>query len=209
MIFKAFLAFIETLIDLFQDEIGNGKEEEPQTIKPSVQKFYFPMEYLRITQKENTGTHLKTLAMDFGGKDTGKDICYAPCDMEVKRIRENANGEIYFESLSPVLFADGTSDYARLLMLHDNNSFNLKVGDKIKQGQAFYKEGGMGNGKPDYFANHVHIEAGKGKWVNTKQFMTDANTWTIENPEHLYNLFWLKHNTINLNDTEHIFKYEN
>lgn len=208
IIIKCLLAFIEMLVNMFQDEIGNPEEKEETDVEKPVQKCYFPMEYLRITQKENTGSHLKSLAMDFGGKDVFKDDCYAPCDLKVKRVREKANGEIYFESLSPVLFADGTTDYLHLLMLHDNNTYGWKTGDTIKQGQLFYREGGMQSGKPTALANHVHIEAGKGKWIVCRQTQNDVGTWVCENQEHLYNLFWLKHNTVNLNDTEHLFKYE-
>lgn len=203
LIFKAFLSFVEALIDLFQEEIGGGKEEEPET-----QLCYFPMEYLRITQEENTGSHRKSLAMDFGGKDAGKDILYAPCDLKVIRVRDKANGEVYAESLSPVLFADGTKDYLHILLLHDNNSYNLKVGDIIKQNQAFYKEGGMYGGDPAYYANHVHIEAGKGKWVNPIQYKNEVGTYISERQSHLFDLFWLKKGTINLNDKQNKFKYE-
>ena len=77
-----------------------------------MQKFKFPMEYLRVTQGENdTYSHAGSLAMDFGGKGTGADKLYCPCDMVVKRTRQNANGELYLESVEPVLFADGSTDY--------------------------------------------------------------------------------------------------
>lgn len=205
LIFKAFLAFVESLIDLFQEEIGGGKEEE----ESDTQLCYFPMKYLRITQEENTGSHRNSLAMDFGGKDAAKDVLYAPCDLKVIRVRDKANGELYCESLSPVLFADGTKDFLHILLLHDNNTYNLKAGDIIYQHDAFYREGGMYDGDPYYYANHVHIEAGKGKWKNAVQTKNAAGTYVSENQEHLYNLFWLKRGTINLNDTTHKFKYEN
>lgn len=38
----------------------------------------FPMEFLRVTQGPNTGSHAGSKAMDFGGKDTGCDAVYAP-----------------------------------------------------------------------------------------------------------------------------------
>ena len=154
-----------------------------------MQKFKFPMEYLRVTQGENdTYSHAGSLAMDFGGKDTGADKLYCPCDMVVKRCRQNANGELYLESTLPVLFADGTQDYARLLCMHDG-SFNVKEGQIVKQGEYFYDEGGMGSGNPNKFANHVHIEAGKGKWKSTTQSRNSKGTYVIENQRHLYDLF--------------------
>lgn len=143
-----------------------------------MQKLKFPMEYLRVTQgygfktdgSIDTGSysHAGTYAMDFGGKDTGSDKLYCPCDMIVKRCRQNANGELYLESTEPVLFADGTTDYAHLLFIHDN-VFNVSEGQIIPQGHHFYDEGGMGSGKANAFGTHVHIEGGKGKWKSTTQ----------------------------------------
>ncbi|MBR5251480.1 MAG: hypothetical protein IKV52_01495 [Oscillospiraceae bacterium] len=156
-----------------------------------MQKFKFPMEYLRVTQGEKgTYSHKGSLAMDFGGKDGGSDKLFAPCDMVVKRCRADATGEMYLESTEKVLFADGTVDFARLLCIHDS-TFNKKVGDIVKQGEYFYDEGGMGGGKANKFATHVHIEAGKGKWVKTNQTKNSSGTYVCERQESLYNLFIL------------------
>ncbi|AXB22561.1 hypothetical protein [Alces alces faeces associated microvirus MP10 5560] len=221
IIFKAFLAFLEVLIDLLQEEAGNGEEaenseeagngEETETdTQNKIEKFIFPMEYLRITQDENSApSHIDSYAIDFGGKDGEQDILYAPCEMICKRIRENANGEQYWESTKPVLFADGTTDYAHMLFIHDNNTFNNEVGDIIQQGNAFYKEGGMYQGNPTHYANHVHIEAGKGKWNNCMQFQNDKGTWVSENIYTLSSLFWLHKNTKILDAKNHKFKFEN
>lgn len=159
------------------------------------QNFLFPMKYLRVTQGENSFySHAGSLAMDFGGKDSGSDKLYAPCDMVVKRCRANATGEMYLESVEKVKFADGTTDYARLLCIHDS-SFNVKVGQIIKQGEYFYDEGGMGSGKPNKFSTHVHIEAGKGKWKSTSQFKNSKGTYVCENQAHLYDLFFIPADT--------------
>jgi len=155
------------------------------------QKFKFPMEYLRVTQGQlDAYSHAGSLAMDFGGRDGGADRLYAPCDMVVKRCRQNANGELYLESCEKVLFADGTTDYARLLCMHDG-SFNVAEGQVLKQGDYFYDEGGMGSGNPNAFAVHVHIEAGKGKWASCTQTRNSQGTYVIERQAHLYDLFVL------------------
>jgi len=113
----------------------------------------------------------------------------------VKRCRHNATGELYLESISPVLFADGTSDYARLLCIHDSQ-FNVVEGQIIKQGEYFYDEGGMGSGNPNKFAIHVHIEAGKGKWKSCTQFPNAQGVYVCENQAHLYDLFLLDDDVI-------------
>jgi len=171
-----------------------------------MQKFKFPMEYLRVTQGENDGySHAGSLAMDFGGKDTGADKLYCPCDMLVKRCRHNANGELYLESTQPVEFADGTTDYARLLCIHDNK-FNVAEGQVLKQGDYFYDEGGMGGGKANAFGTHVHIEAGKGKWKRTTQSANSQGTYVIENQSRLYDLFILGNDVEILDDGGYSWK---
>lgn len=165
-----------------------------------MQKFKFPMEYLKVTQSENSAySHAGSLAMDFGGKDTGADKLFCPCDMVVKRTRKNANGELYLESVDKVQFADGSVDYARLLCLHDG-TFNVKVGQVVKQGEYFYDEGGMGAGNKNKFATHVHIEAGKGKWKSTTQSRNSKGTYVIEKQAHLYDLFVVGDDVVILDD---------
>lgn len=156
-----------------------------------MQNLIFPMEYMRITQGENGKTsHLGSLALDLGGKDTGRDTAFAPCDLEIIRIRKNRNGEVYLQSTDKVKLADGTEDYVHLLFLHTEN-FNYSVGDIIRQGAPFYTEGGMGHGKPGYFGSHIHVEGGKGKWKNAVQYQNKNKTWVSENQRHLYNLFFV------------------
>ncbi|MEG1862760.1 MAG: glycoside hydrolase family 73 protein [Oscillospiraceae bacterium] len=149
------------------------------------------MEKLRVTQKAfGTYSHAGSLAIDFGGKDSGIDKLYAPCDIIVKRVRLNATGEVYVESLSPVLFADGSSDYLHAIFIHGDNK-RIATGQIFKQGEPFYSEGGWGGGKSNAFANHVHVEAGKGKFNQLIQFKNPQGTYVIENQSPLEKLFIL------------------
>ncbi|MEG0804627.1 MAG: hypothetical protein RSF90_06710, partial [Pygmaiobacter sp.] len=63
-----------------------------------MENLMFPMSSLRVSFGENKGNHRGTFAMDFAGRDGGKDPIYAPCSGVVKRIRDNANGELYLWS---------------------------------------------------------------------------------------------------------------
>ena len=162
------------------------------------QKIRFPMEYLRVTQGRGTGSHLGTKAMDFGGKDAGSDKLYAPCDMKVIRTRTGASGEMYCESTNKVLFANGIEDYVNFTFIHDS-SFNYPVGTILTQGQYFYDEGGMGSGKANAFAIHVHVEAGRGKFgtSNPIQVQTVHGTWhTNYNPMNLEDVFFVGNDVI-------------
>ena len=174
-----------------------------------MQKLKFPMEYLRVTQgygfkadgsvDTNSYSHAGTYAMDFGGKDAGSDKLYCPCDMVVKRCRQNANGELYLETVEPVLFADGTTDYAHLLFLHDS-AFNVSEGQILPLGYHFYDEGGMGGGNPGKFGTHVHIEGGKGKWKSTTQSLNAQGVYASENMFPLHKLFIVGDDVEILND---------
>ena len=156
-----------------------------------MEKCKFFMTVLRVTQKAyGAYSHAGSLAIDFGGKDGGIDPVYAPCDIEIKRVRLNATGEVYVQSLEPVLFADGTSDYLHGIFIHGDNR-KLQEGQIIKQGDKFYSEGGWGAGKPTTFANHVHVEAGKGKFKQLTQTKNPQGTYVIENQFLLEKLFWL------------------
>ena len=102
-----------------------------------MQRALFPMEYLRVTQNENGSTsHKGSLAMDLGGRNTGVDKVYGPCDMRIVRVRKDSSHETYAESLEPVLWADGTVDYLNFTFMHDNVlNANCKAGSIIRQGQ--------------------------------------------------------------------------
>lgn len=200
MVKKILKILIKLLDYLFEEVIEIGAAEEP--IQTSIEDCLFPMEYLRVTQGENTGTHLGGKAMDFGGRDTGKDALYCPCQMRVIRIRDNRNGEVYLESTHPVRLADGTTDYVRLLLIHDDTKQNYEVGDILNQGDYFYLEGGMSGGIRQKLPNHVHIEGGKGKWREPKHYLVPGTTdkYSIEEPESLNKLFKLSKDTIVLDD---------
>lgn len=197
------LKFIIKLLELIldeSDEMGEGTGD-------TMQKCIFPMEYLRITADENYETHKGGCAIDLGGKDTKKDMIFAPCDLEVIRVRPNANGEVYYQSIEPVKFADGTTDYFRMLLLHDSTAeTRINTGDIFVQGDWIYTEGGMGGGDPECFANHVHMEVGKGKWDKPMHLQMVNGNFAIENPSRIEDIFFIKKDTVLLNTAGKIFK---
>lgn len=125
----------------------------------------FPMEYMNITQGNNVGTHIGTNALDNAGKDAGIDPTFAPCDMHLVAYDSQANGNaVFFESNQPVLFRDGTVNYATFMFIHDNSISDIvayaNAGNTWKQGQEFGDEGTTGYAT----GNHVHMEVAKGKF---------------------------------------------
>lgn len=148
----------------------------------------YPTKNMRITQNYNgtvshkpnsTGTP-KDYPWDEGCSGTGRDWMYCPCDkMKIMRIY-GVNGPgtntIWLQSTSKVVFADGTSDYAVLLVTHpdDDDLSKLKVGQTFKRGEKICREG-----KDDATGYHFHYSAGKGKYKASGWAQNSKNAWVL------------------------------
>lgn len=127
----------------------------------------FPMDWLNISQGVNGYfSHKGAPALDCCGKDTGKDPVFAPVRLKYKAHDSAANGNaIFFESVNPVLCADGTVNYLTFMFIHDDNISDVLTlaakGHIFEQGEEFLDEGVAGYAT----GNHSHIEVAKGKFV--------------------------------------------
>lgn len=140
-----------------------------------MQESRFFMEYMRVTQgygRYESGktdytsySHTGSYALDFGGRDTGKDWAYAPCDVVVKRVYGEYNA-VWFETLAEVLCADGSKRKLVFMLLHiddeDRKTLGLQPGKVFRQGEKFYREGSAGA-----IGNHIHIEVGLAPFTGT------------------------------------------
>lgn len=139
----------------------------------------YPFKNMRITQTysgktshrpHNSGSP-KDYPVDEGGKDTGKEACYCPCDeiviQRVYGIGSRGVNTIFWESTTPCTLADGTTDYLCGMFTHtiDSDLKGIKVGTKFKRGQVVCKEGTDGG-----VGMHLHMSFGKGKLT--------GNGWT-------------------------------
>lgn len=158
-----------------------------------MEKAYFGMDYLRVTYgPHGNKSHKNSWAIDLGGKDTGVDPFYAPFTGIVRRLRSNSN-ELWFESSEPVQWADGTQDYATIMLIH---AYNVPVssGQTVPQGALLYYEGAKGNAN----GNHIHFEVGKGKFVSPYGWYDNGNgddgseVWNIYNQVDPTRVFFLK-----------------
>lgn len=135
-----------------------------------MEKPIYPLKNMRITQGYQEGTHIDSFAIDDAGKNTDIEDIYAPFTGTIKKIYIEDANEVWLESDNPVEYPDGTIDYMTIMFAHSNDISNLYVGKKIKQKEAFYKEGTAGNAT----GNHCHIECARGKfqepgWVENNQ----------------------------------------
>ena len=114
-----------------------------------MEKFMYVSPYMRITQGYMMGSHIGSYAIDDGGSDTGKDFIIAPYSGTVKQIYSQYENEVFFESDNPVLFADGTVDYATTMFAHQDSpmAYGMVIGKHYNQGEKIYIEGGRYAGK--------------------------------------------------------------
>lgn len=148
----------------------------------------YPCKVMRITQNylgktshyPHTVGSPKDYPIDEGGKDTGKDAIYCPCDkMKVKRVfgvGAGGTNTIWLESTEKVDFADGTRDFFTMLITHpdDADLRYIGVGQIFLRGQAITKEG-----KNGATANHLHISGGKGKCRGSGWEKNSKGKWVL------------------------------
>ena len=139
-------------------------------------KFYFGMETMRITQNYNgTTSHYNhshgtpvDYPIDCAGVDGRQSAYFAPVDMKVVAIRgvgNYATNTIWLETTETVQ-TPTFNDIVWLTLTHWNDgsiTSKFKVGDVIKAGEIIAYEGTDGA-----TANHLHVTCGRGH----------CNSWT-------------------------------
>ena len=146
--------------------------------------FVYPMKYMRITQSySGTASHklhwynsknYKDYPIDDGGRDSGRDGIYCPCDeMVVTQIKGVGNNKITTKVKTPTF-----NDYAFMTLTHSNDSDfkNIRVGTKFKRGQLIVNEGTNVN-----VPTHIHMTFGRGSsnnWItnSNKKIVIKGNT---------------------------------
>lgn len=158
--------------------------------KDGVEVALFPIDCIYITQGEY-GSISHTLAMDFVGwtNEQGQIYHYpyfAPVDM--KCVAYNSNQAWYiWESINPVLYADGTIDYLTLCVMHDDSP-PYGVGQVVSQGDLLGRSGSSGYATGD----HIHFNVARGKyqgWTTGMQFNE------LLNSIHIYDAFFVNDTT--------------
>ena len=128
-----------------------------------MEKAKFPMPTMNITRGYDEATHKGAYALDMAGEDAGIDWVEAPFTGVIKHVESASYGNWYwFESLEPVLCANGEVTKLTCMFGHDNK-MRHKVGDIVKQGEHLCAEGMSGKAT----GNHCHMEVGKGEYVGT------------------------------------------
>ncbi len=126
------------------------------SIRNGIEDFLCPFTDMYISQRSNGSySHKGIMANDVRGKVAGvRYPYYAPCTCKcIKTYVET--GQVMWQSLNKVRFANGRIDYATFMTAHDD-SMDAKIGQIVKQGKQL---GNMGKkGFSDMTGVHCHIE---------------------------------------------------
>lgn len=134
-------------------------------------KFYFPMETMRITQNpygneshhnHNLGTP-KDYPIDCAGIDGGKSAIFAPTEMKITAIQtgNKTSNTVWLVSTKEVK-TPTFIDYVFMTLTHWNDADSAMkkhchIGDIVKKGEIICYEG-----NDSARANHIHICVGRG-----------------------------------------------
>lgn len=142
----------------------------------------FPLEYLNMSQDEGGSySHLYTYSIDLLGWGANGRILkcpyYAPCTLRCVSV---SSGNIVWESINQVHYADGNLDKITINFAHDDNTSVHYVGEIINQGDLIGHTGTTGNVTGD----HLHLNIAKG----TYQGFYDVGTghYQLVNSIHVY-----------------------
>lgn len=139
------------------------------------EKAMYPADMLLVTQGPfDIYSHQNQNATDV--QVAKGDSLFAPFTCEVVAINEACGNVVYIQSVSKVLFADGSYDYMTCLFMHDNDISDIYIGEIILQGQDFYEMGTAGF----TMGEHVHISCYRGEYSKSmKVDNTDDNAVNI------------------------------
>jgi len=159
---------------------------------------------MNITQGNNGQvSHMGANALDLAGKDSGRDLFFAPFDVICITTGDTTveGNAAFWQSQHKVRFADGTIDYATIMVLHDNSLSGIYEGVKYTQGTQIGQEGTAGNAT----GNHNHFEIAKGKFTH-KYDKNSAGIYHLPNSISADKCCFIN-DTIVLNDANMNWKY--
>ena len=148
-----------------------------------------PIDYVHVTQGEyGPFSHFRgsgqELAIDFIFP-TNRYPAKAPFDIEVMDRRDNY-ATVVWKNTRPVMGANGVKyDQLHIIVIHDWNFKDYKIGDKRKKGEVFYHSGSETGVGGVSTGDHFHLEVMKG---HKYQFPPPSS-----NQLHIYEVFDTKH----------------
>ncbi len=140
-----------------------------KSIIGGIENFLCPFTDMYISQGSNGAySHKGIMANDVRGKIAGiKYPYYAPCTCKCLK-KYPKTGQVMWQSINKVRFANGRIDYATFMTAHDD-SMNVKIGQVVSQGKQL---GNMGKkGYSNMTGVHCHIQVSQSNditWIKNK-----------------------------------------
>lgn len=140
-----------------------------KSVTNGIENFLCPFTDMYISQGSNGSySHKGIMANDVRGKVAGvKYPYYAPCTCKCLKTYSET-GQVMWQSLAKVRFANGRINYATFMTAHDD-SMDAKIGQIVKQGDQL---GNMGRkGFSNITGVHCHIEVSQSSdtsWIKNK-----------------------------------------
>ena len=130
-----------------------------KSVRGGIQDFLCPFTDMYITQgSKGNYSHKGIYANDVRGKVAGiRYSYYAPCTCKCLKIYPES-GQVMWQSINKVRFANGRIDYATFMTAHNDN-VTTQIGDIINQGEHLGSMGTKGNTT----GVHCHIEVSQSK----------------------------------------------
>ena len=133
-----------------------------KSIRGGIEDFLCPFTDMYITQGSNGKySHKGIMANDVRGRVAGiRYPYYAPCNsICIKTYKES--GQVMWQSLNKVRFANGRIDYATYMTAHDD-TMDAYIGQIVEQGDQLGNMGKKGNAT----GIHCHIQISQSKDTN-------------------------------------------
>ena len=129
-------------------------KKNQKSIRDGIEDFLCPFTDMYITQGSNMKpSHMGIMANDVRGYSKGvRYPYYAPCKLKCIKIYKDS-GQVMWQSVNKVRFANGRVDYATIMTAHDD-SMDAKVGQIVEQGSQLGNMGAKGNAS----GVHCHIQ---------------------------------------------------
>lgn len=125
-----------------------------KSVRGGIEDFLCPFTDMYITQGSNSSfSHKGIMANDVRGVQAGvRYAYYAPCTCKCLKTY-SSSGQVMWQSVNKVRFANGRIDYATFMTAHDD-TMDAKVGMIVPQGNQLGNMGTKGNAT----GVHCHIE---------------------------------------------------
>lgn len=155
-----------------------------------IENFLCPFTDMYISQGSNGAySHKGIMANDVRGLIAGvRYPYYAPCTCKCVKVYPSS-GQVMWQSVEKVLFANGRIDYATFMTAHDD-SMNVKIGMIVLQGEQLGNMGAKGNA----FGVHCHIQISQSKDI--RWFQNQYGNYMFHHEYDLDDCYFVDHTNI-------------